>query len=123
MKTLAAAIAVLSLTAMPVLAQERDPAQRQVLVDLSRVIGEAHALRQICNGPEDQFWRSRMMSMLATEDADFAFAERLRNAFNTGFVSRKAEHLSCSADTREAEAVIGAKGQALARRLAQGRRP
>ena len=121
MKVFAAAVVVSLVAIAPAVAQERDPNQRQILVDLSRVIGEAHALRQICDGPEDQFWRSRMMSMLETEDADFAFAERLRNAFNTGFVSRKAEHLSCSAATREAEAAVSAKGQALARALAQGR--
>ena len=124
MKIFAAVAVLLSLAAAaPAAAQARDPAQRQILVDLSRVIGEAHALRQICNGPDDQFWRSRMMSMLATEDADFAFAERMRNAFNTGFASRKAEHLSCNASTRDAEAAVSAKGQDLARRLAQGGRP
>jgi len=124
MKIFAAVAVLLSLAAAaPGAAQARDPAQRQVLVELSRVIGEAHALRQICNGPDDQFWRSRMMSMLATEDADFAFAERMRNAFNTGFASRKAEHLSCNASTRDAEAAVSAKGQDLSRRLAQAGRP
>ena len=83
------------------------------------MIGEAHALRQVCNGADDQFWRSRMLSMLEAEDADFAFSERLRGAFNTGFVSRRTEHLSCTAATREAEAAVSRRGQDLARRLAQ----
>ena len=118
MKVLAAAFLLSLAATSAVVAQDRDPARRQVIVELSRVIGEAHALRQICKGPDDQFWRSRMMSMLEAEDADFAFSERLRNAFNTGFVSRKTEHLSCTPGTREAEAAVSARGQDLARRLA-----
>ena len=118
MKALAVAFLLSLAATTAAVAQERDPARRQVIVELSRVIGEAHALRQICKGRDDQFWRSRMMSMLEAEDADFAFSERLRNAFNTGFVSRKTQHLSCTAGTREAEAAVSARGQDLARRLA-----
>lgn len=119
--TIAAALALA--IAAPAAAQEREPVQRQTLLDLSYVLGEAHALRQICNGEDDQFWRDRMMSMLSAEDADFNFSERLRGAFNTGFVGRQARHLQCSSEVRQDEALVSARGQALARRLAQGRAP
>jgi len=62
-----------------------------------------------------------MMSLLETEDADFVFSERLRAAFNTGFMARRQQHPSCTAETRAAEADVSAQGQALARRLAPAR--
>jgi uncharacterized protein (TIGR02301 family) len=119
MKTRIVAVLLVCL-AGPAFGQERDPGQRQLLVDLSRVLGEAHALRLVCNGAQDQFWRDRMMAMLANEDADFAFSERLRGAFNTGFVGARDEHLACTKAARDDEERVSAQGQALARRLSQG---
>lgn len=107
----------LCLAAGPVLAQDREPAQRQTLIDLAYVIGEAHALRQVCGGPNDQYWRDRMVKLIETESADRAFEERLRQTFNTGYVSRQAQYTSCSAQSREAETGVAAKGRALAQKL------
>jgi uncharacterized protein (TIGR02301 family) len=103
--------------ATPVLGQQREPAQRQVVVDLAYVLGEAHALRQLCAGPADQFWRNRMLKMIETEGADHAFEQRLRETFNTGYVARQAQFTRCSAQSREAETRVAAHGQDLARRL------
>lgn len=103
--------------ATPALGQQREPVQRQVLVDLSYVLGEAHSLRQLCAGPADQFWRNRMLKMIETESADRAFEQRLRETFNTGYLSRQAQFSQCSAQSRDAETRVAAKGQALARRL------
>jgi uncharacterized protein (TIGR02301 family) len=101
--------------------QDRPPSDRQLLLELAHTIGEAHAIRQVCEGPQDQFWRGRMLSMLEAEDADFAFSERLRAAFNNGFLERQYAHPACNRLTREAESEVAARGQALARRLAPTR--
>ena len=61
---------LLAACATPALAQERTPAERQVLVDLAYVLGESHALRQTCEGAGDMLWRSRMEEMLRVEAAD-----------------------------------------------------
>lgn len=113
-----ASVLVLALAiAAPAFGQQREPVQRQVLVDLSYVLGEAHALRQLCAGPSDQFWRNRMLKLVETEGAEHGFAERLRQTFNTGYVARQAQYTQCSAQSREAETRVAAHGQDLARKL------
>jgi uncharacterized protein (TIGR02301 family) len=103
--------------ATPALGQQREPVQRQTLVDLAYVLGEAHSLRQLCAGPADQFWRNRMLKMIETENADRAFEQRLRETFNTGYVARQAQFTQCSPQSRDAETRVAAHGQDLARRL------
>ena len=71
-------------------AQEREPAERQTLVDLAYAIGESHALRQVCQGDGDQYWRERMEQLTQTEAADSGFEARLKQAFNSGFFARQA---------------------------------
>ena len=107
-----------ALIATPALAQDRPPAERQILVDLATVIGEAHALRQLCNGPSDQFWRTRMLGLLEAEAPDYGLSERLKVAFNTGFITQQQRHVACTAESRAAEREVSADGQALAKRLA-----
>ena len=113
-----ASVLVLALAvATPALGQQREPVQRQLLVDLAYVPGEAHSLRQLCAGPADQFWRNRMLKLVETEGAEHAFAERLRQTFNTGYVARQAQFTQCSSQSREAETRVAVRGQDLARKL------
>lgn len=119
----AALILALSLSALalPVQAQERTPAQRQTLADIAYVLGESHALRQTCEGAYDQYWRDRMMGVTDTEAPDAALDRRLKEAFNSGFASRRAEFPECSRASRIAEAAAARRGQALAASLASVR--
>ena len=111
-------IVVIALAAAaPALGQHREPVQRQVLVDLAYVLGEAHALRQLCAGPSDQFWRDRMLKMMDAESTDRAFEQRLRETFNTGYIARQAQFTQCSPQSRDAETRVAAQGQILAKRL------
>lgn len=103
-------------------AQEREPAVRQTLMDLSYILGEAHGLRQICS-PNDQHWRGRMLAMVDTENSDHGFAERLRQSFNTGYVARQSEFTTCGPASRKAESDVANRGAALARRMAAMRVP
>ena len=68
-------VLVLSILALPASAQERSIEMRDALVSLARVLGESHALRQVCEGNEDQFWRSRM-NRLASASASCSFSGR-----------------------------------------------
>ena len=111
-------LALALLTAIPAFAQDRTPSQRQVLLELANVIGQSHSIRQVCNGPDDGFWYERMSNLLKTEDADFEFSERLRAAFNAGFLDSRQRYFACNRITRDAEARLGERGQDLARRLA-----
>lgn len=103
-------------------AQERSPALRQSLIDLSYVLGEAHALRQACEGLQDQYWRSQMSEMMRTEQPDEMLERRLRESFNTGFATRQAQFPVCTPGARRAEAAAMARGRALASHLAQASR-
>lgn len=101
------------------LGQTRDPAGRQTLVDMAYVLGEAHALRQVCEGASDQYWRTRMMRLVDTEQPDEALAQRLKDAFNTGFVARQGAHPACNPPARAAMTRVLARGKVLAARLAR----
>ncbi len=107
----------LTLIAGPALAQERPPAERQMLGELAYALGESHALRQVCMGPGDQYWRDRMLRLTQVEDSDAAFDAVIREHFNTGYAAGQTEAQDCDPRSRRAEAAAAARGQALAQRL------
>jgi uncharacterized protein (TIGR02301 family) len=116
------AVAVLSgflAGAGPALAQDRAPAERQTLLDLAFTLGESHALRQVCEGGGDQYWRSRMVRLTEVEKADQAFDAQLRDKFNTGFAARQGEFPDCDDASRQAEQAVARKGQALSAKLSR----
>jgi uncharacterized protein (TIGR02301 family) len=102
-----------------VLAQERDAAGRQLLLDLASALGESHALRQVCQGEADQYWRARMARVAEVEQADEAFDAQLRDRFNAGFAARRGQHPTCDEESRKAEQQAAHRGQALALKLSQ----
>jgi len=99
--------------------QERVGEERQRLLDLAYALGESHALRQACEGEDDQYWRARMMRLAEVERASEALEAQLRERFNTGFTSRRGEYPVCDDASRKAEARAALRGQALALKLAQ----
>ncbi len=105
-----------------VLAQDRGPVERQKLLDLAFTLGESHALRQLCEGPADQYWRARMVRLAEVEKADQAFDAQLRDRFNTGFAARQGEFPTCEEASRRAEQDSARHGQALAAQLARSMR-
>ena len=104
------------------LAQDRGPVERQTLLDLAFTLGESHALRQVCEGGGDQYWRSRMVRLTEVEKADQAFDAQLRDRFNTGFAARQGEFPQCDDASRRAEQQVARKGQVLAAKLSQSMR-
>jgi uncharacterized protein (TIGR02301 family) len=95
-------------------AQERSPADRQTLVALAYVIGESHALRQLCNGAGDQYWRARMRDLIAAEQPDAPFSRRLTDSFNDGFVAGQQAYTACDERAKREAARAAAKGRELA---------
>jgi len=125
-------LAALLLLAAPALAQEappapepaappRSPAARQTLADLAYVLGQAHALRTLCDGSEEQVWRARMARMVELESPDDAFREQLYDAFNTGYLSAQAAHTRCDGRARGAMTDVAVRGRDLSATLASGR--
>lgn len=103
-------------------AQDRAPVERQTLLDLAFTLGESHALRQVCEGGGDQYWRSRMVRLTEVEKADQAFDAQLRDKFNVGFAARQGEFTGCDEASRQAEQAVARKGQGLAAKLARSMR-
>jgi uncharacterized protein (TIGR02301 family) len=108
--------------AAPVAAQERSPELRQTLLALARVLGESHALRQACNGSEDQHWRSRMTGLIDTEQPEAPLEKQLRDSFEAGLATGRKSFPDCSPASRHAEAEAAERGRALAGQLAAAQR-
>jgi uncharacterized protein (TIGR02301 family) len=113
------AIALILALATPA-AAERSPADRQTLLDLAYVLGEAHALRQACDRT-DQTWRSRMKRMVEVEAPDQAFEARLTERFNAGFLARQAQFPQCGPQVGPAEAEVARHGAQLSGSLSRSR--
>lgn len=110
-----------TLAATPALAQERPPEMRGALTNLTRVLGEAHALRQICEGRDDQYWRSRMNRLMETELPDAAFEAQLKGGFNAGFAEARRRYPNCDDGARQALALAAVHGRDLSGKLAQAK--
>lgn len=110
-----------ALAATPALAQERSPEMRGALTSLTRVLGEAHALRQLCDGREDQYWRSRMNRLMDTEQPDPALEAQLKDGFNAGFAEAKRLYPACGDSSRQALALAAVRGRELSGKLAHAK--
>ncbi|HZC17425.1 MAG TPA: TIGR02301 family protein [Caulobacteraceae bacterium] len=101
-------------------AQERSPADRQTLVELAYALGQSHALRQVCSGANDYYWRRRMQQLVAAEQPDGPFNRRLADSFNDGFIASRQAFPVCNAASRAEAEAIAAKGGELAQDLNSG---
>jgi len=101
-----------------------DPAKRNTLSRLARVLGSLHALRVSCSGREDQTYRSRMSTLLDLEAPDAsALRDPLVDAFNAGFQAYGQGSASCPSDRNAQEAKLAKDGFRLAKQMAASYRP
>lgn len=111
---------VLLAAAAPAGAQDRSPADRQTLVELAYALGQSHALRQVCSGAKDYYWRRRMQQLVAAEQPDGPFGRRLADSFNDGFVASRQAFPVCNTASRAEAEAVAAKGGELAADLNSG---
>jgi uncharacterized protein (TIGR02301 family) len=120
--TLRAFFALVLLSAAPFQAHgQQSPAPGppvQILADLAETLGQAHAVRSLCNGDADQTWRDYMTNMLAIEAPSGPLARTLTSAFNRGFRAQSGRTRTCTSDMPQVEAQIAARGRALAEMVA-----
>lgn len=94
-------------------------ASRSYLGDLAFSLGQSHALRQLCEGPEDQYWRTRMTRLIELEGAkDEAVRVSLAERFNDGFRASRQQFSQCTAQSRAAERSVAARGRVVAGQMA-----
>ena len=126
LRSLCAALPVVLSTALPALAQPPSAAppprrpgdERQVVVRLAYVLGEAHALRRLCAGPADATWYGKMQHLLAQEASDEVSRRQLVESFNAGYAASQAEFTACGPRSEAAEHAVAEQGRGLALRLA-----
>ena len=102
--------------ALPLRSQE----ERAALTALAGGLGRAHALRQLCEGPQDDRWRAAMSRMLATEKPDPELRQRLTDSFNAGFAGAGKDYAACSPESRQALGKAVRAAAEPARRLGAG---
>ncbi|WP_300375754.1 TIGR02301 family protein [Henriciella sp.] len=96
----------------------------QTVIELSSTLGSAHAIRQLCNGSNDQYWRGYMQRLLSMEAP---YQSRMRSsmvdAFNNAFASENSRRQRCDESAVSAEKVYASTGQRLADDLAAANLP
>lgn len=94
------------------------------VIELSSTLGSAHAIRLLCNGRDDQYWRLYMQELLGVEAP---YQSRLRSsmvsAFNEAYSSESARRRGCDDSAVSAEKIYANTGQSLANRLAEANLP
>jgi len=83
------------------------------------VLGESHALRQLCSGEGDQYWRMRMQGLLTAEAPDTYFDRGLKQAFNRGYAAAQTAYPSCGPESRDEESRVAQHGQQLVSQIAR----
>lgn len=91
---------------------------------LAEVLGKAHAIRVVCNGRNDQHWRSYMLRLLELEAPyQGGLRSSLVNGFNAGFSFGSDLHRVCNGSAINAEKAYAEEGRDLSARLVQSNIP
>ncbi|MFN4184244.1 MAG: TIGR02301 family protein [Hyphomonas sp.] len=112
-----------STSMMPALPQGnlpvRGPDYFRDAADLAGALGGAHAIRVLCNGNEDQYWRRYMADLLAYEAPDAGnLRSSLVSSFNDTYSRTSDQFRICDGRAVEAEARFARTGEDIAGRLA-----
>ncbi len=94
------------------------PSAGDDLGQLAAVLGQSHALRQACRGPDDMYWRERMQRLIEAQDPSDELRQRLTSAFNDGFARARAGKPGCTPAIRQQAARSAERGRQLALSLA-----
>ncbi len=100
-------------------AQEIDYAQRsRDLLTLSRVFGELHHIRRMCEAwGEEEVWRNRMRKLVELESPQTDLRDQMVAAFNEGFRGAEQRFPYCDREARDYAAASAAEGDAVTARL------
>ena len=94
------------------------------VIGLAEVLGKAHAIRVVCNGRNDQYWRSYMLRLLELEAPYQGGLRRsMVNGFNAGFSWGSDLHPECDGSASNAEKAYAKEGRDLSARLVQSNIP
>ena len=97
----------------------RGPDYFRDAADLAGVLGGAHAIRVLCNGNEDQYWRRYMADLLTMEAPEPGnLRSSLVSSFNETYSRTSDQFRICDGRAVEAEARYARTGEEISTRLA-----
>lgn len=115
---LAAAFASVGITSAAAQDFQSTRQYQTTLTELSRVLGQIHAMRVVCNGTDDQTWRDYMLNLLDVEAPDAGYLRtRLIDTFNRAYLISQREISGCDTTAIEAESELFARGRTLTENL------
>ena len=87
---------------------------------LSGILGAAHGVQVVCNGPSSQFWRIYMQELLDLEAPERGTQLRsaMARAFNNAYSREARPGRVCDERMIEREATLSAEGREIAEKLA-----
>lgn len=98
----------------PAAAEESYEARRAALTGLSRIFGELHHIRRLCEPErEADVWRDRMKRLIELEQPAFDLREELVGSFNDGYLSAQSRFAYCGRDAEDYAAARALTGEAL----------
>ncbi|MFC7290993.1 TIGR02301 family protein [Hirschia litorea] len=86
--------------------------------DLAGVLGEAHYIRTLCNGANDQYWRNYMRDFLKHEGISKERKSLFTTAFNRGYKFQSERLFRCDSAVASLEVTLASKGRKMAETLA-----
>ena len=100
--------------ALPAAAQEDYRARSAALTGLSRIFGELHHIRRMCEpAREGDAWRDRMKRLIDLEQPSFDLREEMVGAFNDGYRSAQDRFSFCDRNAEDYAAARAVTGEAL----------
>lgn len=86
--------------------------------DLAGLLGQAHYIRTLCNGANDQYWRNFMRDFLDLEGTVPSRRSIFVTAFNRGYSYQSHHAAICNHATASDEVRLAQKGKVLAEEIA-----
>lgn len=106
------------ISALPAAAQDEYEARRAALTGLSRIFGELHHIRRLCEpGREGDIWRDRMKGLIDLEQPSFDLRDEMVGSFNDGYSSAQSRFANCDRDAEDYAAARALTGEALVSNL------
>lgn len=96
-----------------------NPVYEDKLVGLADVLGRVHAIRVLCNGQGDQYWREYMRNLLDLEAPAAGYLRsRMVDSFNAGYTAEQSRFDSCGPQAAQLESDLSTRGRQLSESLA-----
>lgn len=103
---------------LPAAAEEDYEARRAALTGLSRIFGELHHIRRLCEPErEADVWRERMKRLIDLEQPAFDLRDEMVGSFNDGYLSAERRFPYCNRDAEDYAASRALTGEMLVANL------